>query len=245
MNEPVKSPLNRALVTGASRGIGACVAQRLAADGFSVIVNYRTNRQAAEQVQAAIVEAGGSAQTCQFDVANRLETQREVSSLLEQGPIAVVVNNAGVVRDGLFQEMSGEDWDTVIATTLGGFFNVTQPLVEQMSQLRYGRIINMSSVSGVRGNRGQVNYSAAKAGLIGATLALSREVAKKKITVNAIAPGLIATEMIAAVPPQVVTQIPARRLGKPEEVAALVSYLCSEAAGYVTGQVIGLDGGLS
>lgn len=245
MSETEPNAARRALVTGASRGIGAAVAKRLAADGFEVLVNYRSGRESAQAVVSEILAAGGRAQAWGFDVAHRAQTEQALLAVLEQGPVAVVVNNAGVIRDGLFHDMTGEAWDDVIATTLGGFFHVTRPLVPAMMELRFGRIINMSSISGVRGNKGQVNYSAAKAGLIGATMALSRELAKHKITVNAIAPGLIATEMIAAVPPQVVTQIPARRIGKTQEVAGLVSYLCSAEAGYLTGQVIGIDGGMS
>lgn len=238
--------MQRALVTGASRGIGAACARRLAADGHPIILNFRSGREAAEQVQAEITAAGGEAVLAQFDVANREETQAALASLLEDPrPISVLVNNAGVVRDNAFPAMSWSDWETVTRVTLDGFYNVTHPLVMPMVQKKYGRIINLSSISGVRGNKGQVNYSAAKAGIIGATKALAIELAKRRITVNAVAPGLIATEMIENVPDFVVNQIPMQRIGKPEEVAALVSFLASEQASYITGQVIRIDGGFN
>lgn len=242
---PTSSP-RRALVTGASRGIGAAIAKRLAADGFHVIVGYRSGREAAEGVMAEIVGAGGQAELVCFDVSDRVEAKAAVENLVERGgTISVLVNNAGICRDNAFPAMGWEDWDLVTRTTLDGFYNVTHPLVMPMVRQKYGRIINLSSVSGVRGNRGQVNYSAAKAGIIGATKALSIELAKRKITVNAVAPGLIDTEMIENVPSQIVSQIvPMRRVGKPEEVASLVSYLASEQASYITGQVIRIDGGL-
>jgi 3-oxoacyl-[acyl-carrier protein] reductase len=236
----------RALITGASRGIGAACARRLAADGHPVILNYRSGREAAEQVQAEIRAAGGEAELAPFNVADRTETLAAIGGLLsDPRPISILVNNAGVARDNAFPSMSFEDWETVMRVTLDGFYNVTHPLVMPMVQKKYGRIINLSSISGVRGNRGQVNYSAAKAGIIGATKALAIELAKRRITVNAVAPGLIATEMIENVPDFVVNQIPMQRIGKPEEVASLVSYLASEQASYITGQVIRIDGGFN
>ena len=237
----------RALVTGASRGIGAAVAAALAETGRHVIVNFRTGEEAARQVVASIVERGGSAESVGFDVTDFAATRAAIETLLrDPRPIDVLVNNAGLARDGLFPTLSQEAWQTVTRTTLDGFFNVTQPLVMPMVQRRHGRIINISSVSGVIGNRGQVNYSAAKAGLIGATRALARELAKKKVTVNALAPGLVDTDMLSGVPVEEVLKfVPMNRLGKPQEVAALVAFLASEAAGYITGQVIGMDGGLS
>jgi 3-oxoacyl-[acyl-carrier protein] reductase len=249
MSLPTDTPespprVRRALVTGASRGIGAAVAKRLAADGHEVLINFQQNESAAAAVRDEIVAAGGHAQLVRFDVGNRAETSAALAvALAEGGPISVLVNNAGVIRDGAFSDMSWDDWSTVLRTTLDGFFNVTQPLVAGMTAQRFGRIVNLSSISGVRGNRGQVNYSAAKAGIIGATKALALELARNKITVNAIAPGLIKTDMIDKVPPAVVTQIPARRLGTPDEVAGLIGYLASDAAGYVTGQVVQIDGG--
>lgn len=236
----------RALVTGASRGIGAAIAKALAADGHHVIVNYRSNGEAAEAVKAAIEEAGGEATLAPFDVCDGPATRAAIEALIEadERAIGVVVNNAGIARDNVFALMSGDEWWSVMNTTLGGFFHVTQPLVTPMIRKRWGRIINISSVSGVAGNRGQANYAAAKAGIIGATKALAKELAKRKITVNCVAPGLIETDMIEGVPMDIVKpMIPMRRVGQPEEVAAAVRFLASEDASYITGQVIGVTGG--
>lgn len=236
----------RALVTGGSRGIGAAVVRRLAADGFPVILNYRSRSDAAEAVRDEVLAADGEVELSQFDVADRQATARAIAALLEDPrPITVLVNNAGITADAVFPGMTGEQWDSVIQTTLGGFYNVTHPLVMQMVRQKHGRIINMSSISGLNGNRGQANYAAAKAAIVGATKSLAQELGKRRITVNAVAPGLIETEMIEGAPIEMMRSIiPAQRLGRPEEVAALVSFLAGDEAGYITGQVIRIDGGL-
>jgi len=236
------------LVTGSSRGIGKAIALRLARDGYQVVVHCRSRREEADAVAAQIVDAGGAARVLQFDIGER---EAAAAALLadigEHGCYYGVVCNAGVARDTAFPAMTGEEWDQVLGTNLDGFFNVLNPLVMPMVQRRKaGRIVTMASVSGLIGNRGQVNYSAAKAGIIGATKALALELAKRDITVNCVAPGLIETEMLAEVPlDEALKLVPARRVGRPEEVAAAVSYLMSEDAGYVTRQVLSVNGGLA
>jgi len=236
------------LVTGSSRGIGKAVALRLARDGFDVVVHCRSQRAEAEAVAQQIAEMGRTARVLQFDIGDRAAAAAALEAdIAEHGCYYGVVCNAGVARDNAFPAMSGEDWDIVLRTNLDGFYNVVNPLVMPMVQRRKpGRIVTMASVSGLVGNRGQVNYSAAKAGIIGATKALALELAKRDITVNCVAPGLIETDMIDEVPvDEALKMIPARRVGKPEEVAAAVSFLVGEDAGYVTRQVISVNGGLA
>lgn len=236
----------RALVTGASRGIGQAIACALAAQGHSVLLNYRGNRTAAEEVLAMICDAGGEAELCQFDVADAHAVETALQhACADRPPIGIVVNNAGVVADTPFPIMKPTAWEQVTRTTLDGFYNVTRPLVMPMVRQRWGRIINISSISGQVGSRGQVNYSAAKAGVIGATRSLAQEVARRGVTVNAVTPGIIATDMTSALPDDVVKAIPMRRVGQPEEVAQLVAFLTSDHAAYITGQVIGINGGLA
>jgi 3-oxoacyl-[acyl-carrier protein] reductase len=236
------------LVTGASKGIGAAIALRLARQGFEIVAHYRSDRAGALRTTESIAQGGGLARLLQFDVADRDSTRAAIEAdIAGHGPYYGVVSNAGISRDNSFPAMSGEDWDAVLRTDLDGFYNVLHPCVMPMiGKHEGGRIVTLSSVSGISGNRGQVNYSAAKAGIIGATKALALELAKRNITVNCIAPGLIDTAM-AADPnlESLVRSIPMRRMGRPEEVAELVAYLFSDLAAYVTRQVITIDGGLS
>jgi len=235
------------LVTGSSRGIGRACALRLAQDGFDIILHCRIRREAAQSVAEEIIAPGRDVRILQFDVTDRERTRDAITQDIEQhGPYYGVVCNAGIVRDNVFPGMSGEEWDAVIRTDLDGFYNVLSPIVLPMVRQRGpGRIVTMASISGLMGNRGQVNYSAAKAGLIGASKALATELAKRGITVNCVAPGLIETEMIEGLPlDEVIKQIPAQRLGKPEDVAAVVSFLMSDDAAYITRQVISVNGGL-
>ncbi|MCU9954477.1 MULTISPECIES: 3-ketoacyl-ACP reductase FabG2 [Burkholderia] len=237
----------RVLVTGASRGIGRAVAMRLASDGFSVTVHCRSGRDQAEAVAAAIREQGGTAGVLQFDVRDRTACRQQLEADVEaNGAYYGIVCSAGVTRDGAFPALTDEDWDVVIETGLDGFYNVVHPLTMPMVRLRAGgRIVTIASVSGVMGNRGQVNYSAAKAGLIGATKALAVELASRRITVNCVAPGLVDTGMLDDVPLEHALQtVPMGRVGQPDEVAAVVGFLMSDAATYVTRQVIGVNGGM-
>ena len=237
-----------ALVTGASRGIGRAVAERLAQDGYTVIINYHSNTAAAEETKAAIEAAGGKTELLPFDVADgqAIETALSEWDAAHEGEhISVLVNNAGIRRDGLMVFMNEADWHDVMRTTTEGLYYITHHVLPGMLRARKGRIVNIASISGVSGLPGQTNYSAAKAALIGATKALSKEVAARKVTVNAVAPGFIATDMTADLDEgELKKTIPAGRFGQPEEVAALVSFLCSEEAAYITGQVIAIAGGM-
>ena len=236
----------RALVTGGSGGIGAAICRRLAADGRHVLVHAHRHLDAAQALAAEIAAEGGSAEALAFDVTDARATHAALETLLEQGPVQILVNNAGIHDDAAFPGMSESQWRRVIEVSLHGFFNVTQPLVLPMIRTRWGRIVNMASVSAVAGNRGQTNYAAAKGALISATRALALEVAKRGVTVNAVAPGLIATAMSAqAFPEEAIRRlVPLQRAGTAEEVAELVAFLASERAGYVTGQTIPINGGM-
>jgi 3-oxoacyl-[acyl-carrier protein] reductase len=236
------------LVTGSSRGIGKAIALRLARDGYDIVLHCLNRRQDAEAVAQEIAGMGRSARVLQFDIGDRAAVEATLSADIEQhGCYYGVVCNAGVARDNAFPAMPAEEWDLVLKTNLDGFYNVLQPLVMPMVRRRRpGRIVTLASVSGLIGNRGQVNYSAAKAGIIGATKALAVELASRAITVNCVAPGLIETDMVSEVPmEEALKMIPARRIGKPEEVAAVVSFLMAEDASYVTRQVISVNGGLA
>jgi 3-oxoacyl-[acyl-carrier protein] reductase len=236
------------LVTGSSRGIGKAIALRLARDGYRVVVHCRSRRAEAEAVAADIQALGGAARVLQFDIGDRAAAAAALLADIEaHGCYYGVVCNAGIARDTAFPAMTDEEWDQVMGTNLDGFYNVLKPLVMPMVQRRKpGRIVTMASVSGLIGNRGQVNYSAAKAGIIGATKALALELAKREITVNCVAPGLIETDMTEDAPvEEALKLIPARRIGRPEEVAATVAFLLSIDAGYITRQVISVNGGLA
>lgn len=235
------------LVTGASKGIGRAISEQLAKDGFFVVVHYMSDKAGAEQTLATIEENGGAGRLIHFDISDRTQCRTQLENDIEtHGAYYGVVSNAGITRDTAFPAMTEEEWDGVIHTNLDSFYNVLHPCVMPMVQLRKGgRIVTLASVSGIVGNRGQTNYSAAKAGVIGATKSLALELAKRKITVNCVAPGLIDTGMVDEhVKEHALPQVPLRRMGDPEEVAGLVSYLMSDVAGYVTRQVISINGGL-
>lgn len=234
-----------ALVTGGSRGIGAACARALARDGLDVALTCVGRRAAADAVADELRALGARAWVLQFDVRDAAAAKGAVEGLLAETEVHVVVNNAGVIADGPFPGLAPDAWHGVLDTTLDGFFHVTQPLVMPMVRRRWGRIVNVASISGVHGNRGQVNYAAAKGGLIAATKALALELASRNITVNAVAPGLIDTEMIAEAPrDELVKHIPMKRIGAAAEVAELVAFLASDKAAYVTGEVISISGGL-
>ncbi|HKS93844.1 MAG TPA: 3-oxoacyl-ACP reductase FabG [Gammaproteobacteria bacterium] len=237
----------RVLVTGASGGIGSAIARALAASGFQLGLHYHRNAASAEQLVQELGAAGGTAHCLGFDAANREATHRALAADLEKhGAYWGVVCNAGITADNTFAAMSGEDWDRVLAANLDSFYNVLQPLVMPLVRMRSGgRIVTIASVAGQMGNRGQTNYSAAKAGLIGASKALAVELASRGITVNCVAPGLIETDMLHGAPlAEILKQIPLGRPGQPQEVAALVAFLFSDAAAYITRQVIAVNGGM-
>ncbi len=240
-------PIRRALVTGGSGDLGGAMCRALAAGGYQVIVHGNQSLSRAEAVAAAIRADGGSAQATAFDVTDAGVTRSALDALLAEGRIDAVVNNAGIHDDAPMAGMSAEQWRQVIDVSLHGFFNVTQPLLLPMARARFGRIVSVSSVAAQLGNRGQTNYAAAKAGLHGATRSLAREMASRGITVNVVAPGVIEGRMAEAAfsAERIRELVPAQRAGKPEEVAALVAFLCSDMAGYINGQVIGINGGMA
>jgi 3-oxoacyl-[acyl-carrier protein] reductase len=238
-----------ALVTGGSRGIGSAVCTKLAADSeYHIIINYQSNSEAAEQTLSEVRKLGRTGEILKFNVADTAETIAVLEQWQEANPTAVVeviVNNAGITRDGLFMWMSHEDWSSVVNTSLNGFFNVTNFFIKKMLSNRYGRIINMVSVSGVKGTAGQTNYSAAKGAVVAATKALAQEVAKRNITVNAVAPGFVRTDMTGELDEkELIKLIPVNRFGEAEEIADLVSFLASRKASYITGEIININGGI-
>lgn len=237
----------RALVTGGSGDIGAAICERLATDGYAVIVHAHRHAESAKQIADKITAGGGSATVAAFDIVDGAATGQALQALLADGPIQVVVNNAGIHDDAPMAGMTATQWMKVVDLSLNGFFHVTQPLLLPMIGTRWGRIVSISSLAGVTGNRGQTNYAAAKAGLHGACKSLAIELASRGITVNVVAPGLIESPATrrSFKPEQVDTMVPMKRVGRPEEVAALVSFLVSEQAGYITGQVIGINGGMA
>jgi 3-oxoacyl-[acyl-carrier protein] reductase len=238
-----------ALVTGGSRGIGSAICKKLAVDTeYHILINYQFNQEAAEQTLQEVKSLGASAEIIKFNVADAEEVKTVLTQWQEANPEAVVeaiVNNAGITKDGLFMWMTSEDWNNVINTSLNGFFNVTNFFIQKMLRNKYGRIVNMVSVSGVKGTAGQTNYSAAKGAVVAATKALAQEVAKRNITVNAVAPGFIRTDMTSQLDEkELIKMVPVNRFGEAEEVADLVSFLVSRKASYITGEVININGGI-
>lgn len=236
----------RALVTGGSGGIGAAICERLAADGHHVIVHANRGLDKAQALVEKIKASGGSAEAVAFDITDRAATAAALEALVEAAPVQILVNNAGIHDDAVFPGMTGEQWDRVLDVSLNGFFNVTQPLTMPMMRTRWGRIVSVSSVAAVAGNRGQVNYSAAKGALHAASKSLALELASRGVTVNVVAPGLIATGMIEGAfdADAVKRLVPMQRVGQPAEVAHLVAFLASEQAGYISGQIISINGAM-
>ena len=235
-----------AIITGASRGIGRATAVELAKADYFAVINYKENKQAAAETLRLVQDAGGTGEMLKFDVVNSEETKKNISGIVERhGRIHVLVNNAGINADGLFLMLDENEWDSVINTSLKGFYNMTKPVLREMIKNKCGSIVSVSSVAGLMPNRGQTNYSAAKAGLIGASRSLAAEVARVGIRVNVVAPGLIETDMTKNAPvAEIKKVIPMARTGKPEEVARVIRFLCSDDASYITGQTIGINGGM-
>jgi 3-oxoacyl-[acyl-carrier protein] reductase len=235
-----------AIITGASRGIGRATAIELAKAGYFVVINFKSNEEAATETLKLVHTAGGDGEISKFDVADNAQTSEKIKEIIgRHKKIQVLVNNAGITADGLFMMMGEDEWDSVINTSLKGFFNVTKLILKEMVKARNGSIVCVSSAAGITPNRGQANYAAAKAGIIGASRSLSKEVARFGIRVNVVAPGLIETEMTTGSPIlEMQKMIPMERLGKPEEVARVIRFLCSEDASYMTGQVVGINGGI-
>jgi len=238
-----------ALVTGGSRGIGSAICQKLAEESnYHILINYHSNKEAAEKTLQEVISKGATGEIIQFNVSNAEEVTTALSAWQEKNPeaiVEVIVNNAGITKDGLFMWMTHDDWSNVVNTSLNGFFNVTNFFIQKMLRNKYGRIVNMASVSGVKGTAGQTNYSAAKGAIVAATKALAQEVAKRNITVNAVAPGFIRTDMTGSLDEkELIKLVPANRFGEAEEVADLVSFLVSKKAGYITGEVININGGI-
>ena len=238
-----------AIITGGSRGIGRAICEKLAVDSpYHILINYQSNEQAAQETLESVQRLGGTGQLLHFDVTDKEQTERVLSQWQEankEAQVEVIVNNSGITRDGLFMWMPYEEWDKVLKTTLDGFYHVTHFFLQKMLRQRTGRIINVASVSGVKGTAGQVNYSAAKGALVAATKALAQEVAKRNITVNAVAPGFIQTDMTAELDEKELSKlIPMGRFGKAQEVADLVSFLVSQKASYITGEVVNINGGI-
>lgn len=236
----------KALITGGSGGIGGAIAERLARDGVQVWIHYLNNRERAEQTAEAIRRSGGSASLLQFDICSWDASREALDALVDaEGAMDIVVHNAGIADDAPLMGMEEPQWKRVIDTSLNGFFHVTRPLLMPMVRKRWGRVISISSVAALHGNRGQTNYAAAKAGLIGASRSLARELASRGVCVNVIAPGFIETGMLAAIPPETVdAAVPMKRCGKPAEIAEVAAFLCSDGASYITGDVLNVSGGI-